>query len=62
MGQVWGKLLRRGIPIPGPTFIYAGMETGMGKVLEAGMGTIKQSPALPHPVVIPICISKTLLQ
>ena len=46
---VWGKLLRWGIPIPNPASIYA----GMGMVLEAGMGTVKQSPAPPRPVAIP---------
>ena len=53
MGRVWGKLLRWGIPIPDPASNYAGMGTGMGMVLEAGMGTVKQSPAPPRPVAIP---------
>ena len=53
MRRVWGKLLRWGIPIPDPTSIYEGIGTGMGMVLEAGMGTVKQSPASPCPVAIP---------
>ena len=42
-----------GNPRPHPASIYAGMETGMGMVLRAGMGMVKQSPAPPRPVAIP---------
>ena len=42
------------IPVPNPASIYARMGTGMGMLLKVRMGTVKQSPVLPHPVAIPI--------
>ena len=52
MGRVWEKSLRQGIPVPNLASIYAGMTMGMGMVLRAEMGTVKQSPARPGPIVI----------